>query len=143
MTSKQPQDFLPSVNIQVNIRCGNCPDHSDEYYSFDCDGDGDSGFNHYCNFGGTKKSLHSSDKINSDACPRAKAAFEKAVGVFCASHSSAGEPVLELLDALRKHANAEYKEAELSDNEREMRIHLEYENRIWGIMKSLRGGGAP
>lgn len=47
------------------------------------------------------------------------------------------EWVLESLDGLRKYANAEYKEAELSDNEREMRIHLEYENRIWGIMQPL------
>jgi hypothetical protein len=48
--------------------------------------------------------------------------------------------VLEQLDDLRKYANGEYQEAECSDNEREMRIHLEYENRIWGIMKELRKG---
>lgn len=50
----------------------------------------------------------------------------------------AREDVAELLDDVRKYANGEYKEADLSDNEREMRIHLEYENRIWGIMQSLR-----
>ena len=48
------------------------------------------------------------------------------------------DKVLELLNDLRHYANGEYKEADLSDNEREMRIHLEYENRIWGIMKELR-----
>lgn len=48
--------------------------------------------------------------------------------------------VMEILEDLRKYANSEYQEAECSDNEREMRIHLEYENRIWGIMKSLDGG---
>ena len=45
--------------------------------------------------------------------------------------------MLESLDDLRKYANEEFKEANLSDNEREMRIHLEYENRIYGIIKSL------
>ena len=49
--------------------------------------------------------------------------------------------VLEQLDELRRYANGEYKEADCSDNEREMRIHLEYENRVWGIMRELRGGG--
>jgi hypothetical protein len=48
------------------------------------------------------------------------------------------DTVLELLDGLRKYANGEYKEADLSDNEHDLRIHLEYENRIWGIMKELR-----
>jgi hypothetical protein len=48
------------------------------------------------------------------------------------------EKVLDLLDDLRKYANGEYNEAELSDNEHDLRIHLEYENRIWGIMKELR-----
>ena len=43
--------------------------------------------------------------------------------------------ILECLNNLRKYANGEYSEAELSDNEREMRIHLEYENRIWSIIK--------
>lgn len=47
--------------------------------------------------------------------------------------------VMEILEDLRKYANSEYQEAECSDNEREMRIHLEYENRIWAIMKSLGG----
>lgn len=45
------------------------------------------------------------------------------------------DKMLESLEELRKYANGEYKEADLSDNEREMRIHLEYENRIWGIMR--------
>jgi len=69
---------------------------------------------------------------------------------LCASHSSVHQQseqeirkderdkVLELLDDLRRYANGEYKEADLSDNEHEMRIHLEYENRIWGIMQELR-----
>lgn len=48
------------------------------------------------------------------------------------------EEVLELLDDLRKYAKGEYTEADISGNEREMRTHLEYENRIWGVMKSLR-----
>jgi hypothetical protein len=47
------------------------------------------------------------------------------------------DKMLESLDELRKYANGEYKEADLSDNEREMRIHLEYENRIWGIMRTF------
>ena len=46
--------------------------------------------------------------------------------------------MLELLDDLRKYANGEYKEADLSDNEHDLRIHLEYENRIWSIMKELQ-----
>ena len=53
------------------------------------------------------------------------------------------EKVLELLEDLRKYANGEYKEADLSDNEHDLRIHLEYENRIWGIMKELRQVGSP
>ena len=57
-----------------------------------------------------------------------------------AIRKDATEKVLEQLDDLRKYANGEYQEAECSDNEREMRIHLEYENRIWGIMKELRKG---
>lgn len=48
------------------------------------------------------------------------------------------EKVLELLNDLRRYANGEYKEADLSDNEHDLRIHLEYENRIWGIMKELQ-----
>jgi hypothetical protein len=43
------------------------------------------------------------------------------------------EKVLELLNDLRKYANGEYKEADLSDNEHDMRIHLEYGNRIMEI----------
>jgi len=43
---------------------------------------------------------------------------------------------LESLNDLRRYANGEYNEAETSDNEREMRIHLEYENRIWSILKN-------
>lgn len=45
--------------------------------------------------------------------------------------------IIESLEDLRKYAKGEYQESECSDNEREMRIHLEYENRIWTIMKSL------
>jgi hypothetical protein len=59
----------------------------------------------------------------------------------CASHSdfrSERDKVLELLNDLRRYANGEYKEADLSDNEHDLRIHLEYGNRIWGIMKELR-----
>lgn len=44
--------------------------------------------------------------------------------------------IIESLNDLRKYANGEYNEADASDNEREMRIHLEYENRIWGILKN-------
>lgn len=51
------------------------------------------------------------------------------------------EKILELLNNLRRYANGEYKEADLSDNEHDLRIHLEYENRIWGIMQELRKGG--
>jgi hypothetical protein len=53
-------------------------------------------------------------------------------------YQSERDKVLELLDGLRKYANGEYKEADLSDNEHDLRIHLEYENRIWGIMKGLQ-----
>ena len=53
-------------------------------------------------------------------------------------YQSERDKVLELLNDLRKYANGEYKEADLSDNEHDLRIHLEYENRIWGIMKELR-----
>lgn len=49
------------------------------------------------------------------------------------------ERVLEQLNDLRRYSSDEYEEAYLSDNEREMRIHVEYGNRIWGIMKTLRG----
>jgi len=57
------------------------------------------------------------------------------------SYKSERDTVLELLEDLRKYANGEYKEADLSDNEHDLRIHLEYENRIWGIMKELRPAG--
>jgi len=46
--------------------------------------------------------------------------------------------VLELLKCLRKYAYGEYKEAELSDNEHDLRIHHEYESRIWEIMIELQ-----
>ena len=62
----------------------------------------------------------------------------------CTLHSdfqNQREKVLDGLDGLRKYANGEYKEADLSDNEHDLRIHLEYENRIWGIMKELRQAG--
>ena len=55
--------------------------------------------------------------------------------------AQAREKVLEKLYPLHKYADDEYNEANLSDNEREMMIHLEYSNRIWGLMKSLRTGG--
>jgi len=58
-------------------------------------------------------------------------------------YQSERDKVLELLEDLRKYANGEYKEADLSDNEHDLRIHLEYENRIWGIMKELRQVGSP
>ena len=58
-------------------------------------------------------------------------------------YQSERDKVLELLEDLRKYANGEYKEADLSDNEHDLRIHLEYENRIWGIMKELRQAGEP
>jgi hypothetical protein len=60
--------------------------------------------------------------------------------VYIRSHpyQSERDKVLELLNDLRRYANGEYKEANLSDNEHDLRIHLEYENRIWDIMKELR-----
>ena len=48
------------------------------------------------------------------------------------------ENIIEQLSDLNHYSCEEYEEASLSDNEREMRIHLEYENRLWGIIKSLR-----
>lgn len=48
------------------------------------------------------------------------------------------ENVIEILCDLNKYSCFEYEEANLSDNEREMRIHLEYGNRLWGIIRSLR-----
>ena len=62
-------------------------------------------------------------------------------GVRSHHYQSERDTVLELLEDLRKYANGEYKEADLSDNEHDLRIHLEYENRIWGIMKELRPAG--
>jgi hypothetical protein len=53
-------------------------------------------------------------------------------------YQSERDKVLELLNDLRGYANGEYAVANLSDNEHDARIHLEYENRIWGIMKELR-----
>ena len=49
--------------------------------------------------------------------------------------SNTHNAILESLNDLRRYANGEYNEADASDNEREMRIHLEYENRIWEILK--------
>jgi hypothetical protein len=43
-----------------------------------------------------------------------------------------------MLSDLNKYSCEEYEEASLSDNEKEMRIHLEYGNRLWGIIRSLR-----
>ena len=45
---------------------------------------------------------------------------------------------IEMLSDLNKYSCEEYEEASLSDNEKEMRIHLEYGNRLWGIIRSLR-----
>jgi hypothetical protein len=59
---------------------------------------------------------------------------------YKAGKKDATGKVLDKLDELRKYANGEYKEADCSDNEREMRIHLEYENRVWGIMREFRKG---
>jgi len=68
-------------------------------------------------------------------CGKAQTCYE------CTHPPSERDKVLELLEDLRKYANGEYKEADLSDNEHDLRIHLEYENRIWGIMKELRPAG--
>ena len=51
---------------------------------------------------------------------------------------AAREQAIEQLSDLNKYSCEEYEEANLSDNEREMRIHLEYGNRTWGIIRSLR-----
>jgi len=77
---------------------------------------------------------------NTDVCIMKPDQFEKG-----SSFKTEREKVLELLDDLRRYANGEYKEADLSDNEHDLRIHLEYENRIWGIMQELRNkqGGEP
>ena len=68
---------------------------------------------------------------------------ELALELCMDARKDATEKVLDGLDGLRKYANGEYKEADLSDNEHDLRIHLEYENRIWGIMKELRQVGSP
>ena len=57
--------------------------------------------------------------------------------------AQAREDAIEQLGDLNKYACFEYEEASLSDNEREMMIHLEYGNRVWGIIRSLRTGGEP
>jgi hypothetical protein len=64
--------------------------------------------------------------------------YLSSVGDIQQARKQEREKVLEMLDELRKYANVEYNESDASDNEREMRIHLEYENRVWDIMKSLR-----
>lgn len=64
--------------------------------------------------------------------------LEKALAEAAAK---AREDVLEQLSDLNRYACQEYDEASCSDNEREMRIHLEYGNRTWGIIRSLRTGG--
>ena len=51
---------------------------------------------------------------------------------------AAHEQAIEQLSDLNRYSCEEYEEASLSDNEREMRIHLEYGNRTWGIIRSLR-----
>ena len=48
------------------------------------------------------------------------------------------DEIIETLSDLNRYSCQEYEEASLSDNEREMRIHLEYGNRLWGIIRSLR-----
>ena len=48
------------------------------------------------------------------------------------------ENIIEQLSDLNRYSCQEYDEANLSDNEREMGIHLEYGNRLWGILQSLR-----
>jgi hypothetical protein len=55
-----------------------------------------------------------------------------------AIRNTALENIIEQLSDLNHYSREEYKEASLSDNEREMRIHLEYGNRLWGIIRSLR-----
>ena len=57
-------------------------------------------------------------------------------GIKEIQESNTHNAILESLNDLRKYANGEYNEADASDNEREMRIHLEYENRIWEIIKN-------
>jgi hypothetical protein len=52
------------------------------------------------------------------------------------THSEIGEENVRQYLQRRCRERAEYGDAETSDNEREMRIHLEYENRIWGILKN-------
>jgi hypothetical protein len=67
----------------------------------------------------------------------------KGVCKDCHYFESERDKALELLNDLRGYANGEYAVANLSDNEHDARIHLEYENRIWGIMKELRQAGEP
>ncbi len=52
--------------------------------------------------------------------------------------AQAREDTIEKLDVIRKHAQEQYKEAECSDDLDLMAMHLDYENQIWDIMKSLR-----
>jgi hypothetical protein len=48
------------------------------------------------------------------------------------------DAAIEQLSDINKYACEEYEEANLSDNEREMRIHLEYGNRVWEVVRFLR-----
>ena len=86
---------------------------------------------------GMEDAAMSTPRIPPEDCPCGKAQTCYA----CTHPPSERDKVLELLEDLRKYANGEYKEADLSDNEHDLRIHLEYENRIWGIMKELRPAG--
>jgi hypothetical protein len=53
------------------------------------------------------------------------------------------DAAIEQLSDINKYAREEYEEANLSDNEREMRIHLEYGNRVWGVVRFLRAQPEP
>ena len=69
--------------------------------------------------------------------------IDAAITFACEKHdaaiaSTATLAAIEMLSDLNKYSCEEYEEASLSDNEKEMRIHLEYGNRLWGIIRSLR-----
>jgi hypothetical protein len=71
-------------------------------------------------------------------CQKGRKALRQEIARLYTKDTSASSDVLELLNDLRHYANGEYKEADVSDDEDKMRIHLEYENRVWDIMKKLR-----
>jgi hypothetical protein len=69
--------------------------------------------------------------------------IDAAITFACEKHdaaiaSTATLAAIEMLSDLNKYSCEEYEEASLSDNEKEMRIHLEYGNRLWGVIRSLR-----